>query len=424
MQTIIVALTRPLSLARPALGLALKEVAQTSFGASSLSAHSFAGANLKRAAEVLGNPHQTGSRRGLNTDGRSFEEAPSLSRVANHLPEMRSVSMRYILQYGSQPKDKHMLISARFLHQELPVRLAHRILELSSLPKALAETSHVKQVKSWYSESFAELRRFPEVKDYQDVSDFTQMLRSAYCQRHAYVVPAMAKGVEEYRRGLQVTDSRNTASAQRDLDKDDADIQVFLNNFFLSRIALRFLAGHHIALYDQANGNEGAPPCTPNTIGLIDMKCSPWKVIQDAVNEACEICEESFGRAPEVNLHGSPNITLAFNPEHLRFMVFELVKNSLRATMISDQGGGIPRSDLSQIFKYLYTTARNPLPDVGSDYTCLPNVLAGYGCGLPLSQLHAKYFGGDLQIFSMQGYGTDAYLHLLRLGSDEELLPQ
>ena len=50
-------------------------------------------------------------------------------------------------------------------------------------------------------------------------------------------------------------------------------------------------------------------------------------------------------------------------------------------------------------------------------------VLAGYGFGLPLSRLYARYFGGDLQILSMEGYGTDAYLHLNRLGNVQEPLP-
>lgn len=35
----------------------------------------------------------------------------------------------------------------------------------------------------------------------------------------------------------------------------------------------------------------------------------------------------------------------------------------------------------------------------------------------------SRYFGGDLQIISMEGYGTDAYLHLNRLGNSQEPLP-
>ncbi|CAN0423398.1 unnamed protein product [Discosporangium mesarthrocarpum] len=35
--------------------------------------------------------------------------------------------------------------------------------------------------------------------------------------------------------------------------------------------------------------------------------------------------------------------------------------------------------------------------------------------GLPLSRLYARYFGGSLKLRPMEGYGTDAYLHLHRL---------
>jgi pyruvate dehydrogenase kinase 2/3/4 len=29
-----------------------------------------------------------------------------------------------------------------------------------------------------------------------------------------------------------------------------------------------------------------------------------------------------------------------------------------------------------------------------------------------VSRLYARYFGGDLNVMSSQGYGTDAYVHL------------
>lgn len=57
---------------------------------------------------------------------------------------------------------------------------------------------------------------------------------------------------------------------------------------------------------------------------------------------------------------------------------------------MSDQGGGIPRSGLQRIWTYLYTTARSPLPEVDIDTSNMPAVLAGYGCGLPLSRLYAR----------------------------------
>lgn len=75
---------------------------------------------------------------------------------------------------------------------------------------------------------------------------------------------------------------------------------------------------------------------------------------------------------------------------------------------ISDEGGGIPRSGLSRIFTYLYSTAENP-PDLDEHNEGV--TMAGYGYGIPISRLYARYFGGDLQIISMEGYGM-SILHL------------
>ena len=91
-------------------------------------------------------------------------------------------------------------------------------------------------------------------------------------------------------------------------------------------------------------------------------------------------------------------------------------------TEISDEGGGIPRSEMPMIWSYMYTTAENPIypnPDGEMDNR-IP--MAGYGYGLPLTRLYARYFGGDLILISMEGYGTDAYLHLSRLSDSDEPL--
>jgi len=40
------------------------------------------------------------------------------------------------------------------------------------------------------------------------------------------------------------------------------------------------------------------------------------------------------------------------------------------------------------------------------------NPIAGKGFGLPLSRLYAQYFGGGLDLVSMEGYGTDVFLRL------------
>lgn len=77
---------------------------------------------------------------------------------------------------------------------------------------------------------------------------------------------------------------------------------------------------------------------------------------------------------------------------------------------ISDEGGGIPRSGLPKIFTYLYSTAKNPVDDLVDINAPEGVTMAGYGCGLPISRLYARYFGGDLQIISMEGYGKHFFI--------------
>ena len=95
---------------------------------------------------------------------------------------------------------------------------------------------------------------------------------------------------------------------------------------------------------------------------------------------------------------------------------------------ISDEGGGIPRSNMKRIWSYLFTTA-DPAIQEGMvafnenvDHS-VDSPLAGLGYGLPISRSYARYFGGDLSIMSMEGYGTDAFIYLRRLGDTREPLP-
>lgn len=47
--------------------------------------------------------------------------------------------------------------------------------------------------------------------------------------------------------------------------------------------------------------------------------------------------------------------------------------------------------------------------------------VAGFGVGLPLSRLYARYFGGDVHLSQMYGHGTDVLINLNRLGNQTEL---
>jgi len=155
-------------------------------------------------------------------------------------------------------------------------------------------------------------------------------------------------------------------------------------------------------------------------------------------------------KGPPVDLICPKELSFPYVPGHLSHIVFELLKNSLRAVVercglsdesnlppikvvvvegkeditikISDEGGGIPRSAIPLIWTYMYTTMENQDIDQDFQSTDFKAPMAGFGYGLPLSRLYARYFGGDLRLISMEGYGTDVYIHLNRLSSSMEPL--
>ncbi|XP_057475597.1 pyruvate dehydrogenase (acetyl-transferring) kinase, mitochondrial-like [Actinidia eriantha] len=341
------------------------------------------------------------------------------------------VSLRYMMEFGSTPTHRNLLISAQFLQKELSIRIARRAIELATLPYGLSQKPAILQVRDWYLDSFRDLRSVPEIKDTNDELEFTQMIKMIKV-RHNNVVPTMALGVQQLKKAL------NPKIDYEDMD----DIHQFLDRFYLSRIGIRMLIGQHVALHD--------PNPPPNCVGYIHTKMSPVEVARTASEDARSICLREYGSAPDITIYGDPNFTFPYVPTHLHLMVFELVKNSLRAVQerfmdsdkiappiriivadgiedvtikVSDEGGGIPRSGLPKIFTYLYSTAKNPLDEQSDLLTANVATMAGYGYGLPISRLYARYFGGDLQMISMEGYGTDAYLHLSRLADSQEPLP-
>lgn len=182
----------------------------------------------------------------------------------------------------------------------------------------------------------------------------------------------------------------------------------------------------------------GEIPQKGRHIGCIDPLCDPGSVVMDAYENARFLCDQYYMSSPELKLkqqngvEKNQPIRIVYVPSHLYHMLFELFKNSMRATMehhgpdssnippievtvvngredisvkISDLGGGIPRSHVDHLFKYMYSTAPKPSPSESAP-------LAGYGYGLPISRLYARYFQGDLLLYSCEGYGTDALVYL------------
>jgi pyruvate dehydrogenase kinase 2/3/4 len=281
----------------------------------------------------------------------------------------------------------------------------------------------------------------------QAEQDFGFLLNQLY-QNHSNVLRQMARGILElkYQHPDVLNDSQFAAS-------DEA----FLDRFYMSRVGIRVLAGQYLALRHQLlNDPMGNIP--PEYVGMISKQTSPSRIVQRAVEDATLLCQEQYpGQTPpKVHVSGKMQLTFCYIPTHLHYILLELIKNSMRATMehhahlkdkppilvtiadgtnnedviikVSDQGGGIPRSEMDQIWSYLFTTASSQVQQeffqATQQVVCTENgaILAGLGYGLPLSRAYARYFGGELDLASMEGYGTDAFCHLVRLADRAQLL--
>ncbi len=78
-------------------------------------------------------------------------------------------------------------------------------------------------------------------------------------------------------------------------------------------------------------------------IGSIDKNCEIAPIVESAYLAARDICEYHYMNAPELDfkaVNGVPgdttpaeNISFVYVPSHLYHILFELIKNSMRATI-------------------------------------------------------------------------------------------
>uniref|UniRef100_A0A8C6P725 Protein-serine/threonine kinase n=1 Tax=Nothobranchius furzeri TaxID=105023 RepID=A0A8C6P725_NOTFU len=330
------------------------------------------------------------------------------------------LSIKQFLDFGRENACEKT--SYMFLRKELPVRLANTMREVNLLPDNLLSQPSIRLVQKWYMQSFVELLDYENRKpeDPHTLNDFLEILIEIR-NRHNDVVPTMAQGVIEYKEkfGFDPFSSSN--------------IQYFLDRFYTNRISFRMLINQHTLLF----GND-TNPAHPKHIGSIDPTCSVAEVVSGEFQNFPVIQGRKI-KAPK------KPIQVVYVPSHLFHMLFELFKNSMRATVelhensaeglppvkarvtlgkedlsikISDRGGGVPLRKIDRLFNYMYSTAPTPSLEPGA----VP--LAGFGYGLPISRLYARYFQGDLKLYSMEGVGTDAVIYLKALSSESfERLP-
>lgn len=323
---------------------------------------------------------------------------------------------------GGQIGEAELLKAAQYVHFEATNRVARLTLSLEQLPCGLSHMPSAKATHDRYVESFNDLNATKQPTTPAEERAFRKVVDRVK-RRHLTVAQTLGSAIAELKRETQRNDPLY-------------EIQEALDRFYIARIGIRMLLGQYLAM----------PHSAPGMVGIICEHTAPAGVVREAAAKAAELGRMHCGHAPKISIEGNTDLRFRYIPSHLHHMLLELLKNSVRATClhhagqaklppirviiaggeedvsikVSDEGGGIPRSGLDRIWTYFYTTANTPLSDAIVTDNDIDS-LAGYGVGLPMTRLYARYFGGDLQLMSMEGYGTDAYLHINRVGSHHEV---
>ncbi|KAI5799165.1 putative pyruvate dehydrogenase kinase [Peziza echinospora] len=444
----------------------------------------------------------THSWRGLSNSAcrNSFPQEAPIASLPNLAPSLRwrsstvldsyvekparPISLRQLIFFGGRNLDEtRILNSANYVRTELPTRIAHRIRDMQKLPYVVVTNPHISHVYDLYYKAFENMRKVPEIKSIDDNDKFCAIVKKAL-KEHLSIIPNLAMGVLECKDLLPA-----------------AEIDHFMNKLLRSRISRRVIAEQHLALTDTFNSPFHFPDYSPfqqpnshpDFVGEVFLRCNAKEVVERCGKLAQDLVRERYGAetpVPEIIIEGHLDTTFPYILSHLEYMIGELLRNSIQATIekhhsfsssaaktklppitvlichaphhiifrVSDRGGGIPPEELPHLWSFskgprtqarLENLARVPTmaatmqeliknshthtssaTDIGrpnrpesslSSLTSRPPNLR-LGMGLPMSRVYAEYWAGKLELHSLEGYGTDVFLQISKLGNKSEQL--
>ncbi|KAI8339243.1 branched-chain alpha-ketoacid dehydrogenase [Chlamydoabsidia padenii] len=338
-----------------------------------------------------------------------------LDRYASRKPT--PVTLRQLLFYERHRTHDRLLTSANYVRQELPIRLAHRLREFQNLPFIVGVNPHLQQVYNLYWEAFDRLRAVPPINTLEDNEQFCQLLHTSL-QAHRVVIPQLALGIQQ--------------CPSADLPNDRRD--KFMNATLRSRISRRVLAEQHLILSNYpavfANGMGGV---------MIFQHCSAHRILAKCIQKAITT---STTNKPDIIIDPGPDVDFAYVGDHIEYILYQVLLNAIQQSKqsspiritictnqtdvffrISDQAGGIPPDMYRQLWSFGQRRINNfqhvekwagTVPDRSS--------VPPLGMGLPMSKVYAEYWGGDINLQTLHGWGTDAYVRIPKLGDQMEHL--
>jgi pyruvate dehydrogenase kinase 2/3/4 len=201
--------------------------------------------------------------------------------------------------------------------------------------------------------------------------------------------------------------------------------QAIFDRFYTLTLGSRLLVKEHLSMHDTGTS--------------LISSISPSEVAMKAMTDVKTLAEQQYQRPlPTIDiLTTTPELKTVYIHDHLHQMLYQMLKHSVQSTMelvstshkpsikliiaegqedvtfkLSDEAGGIPQRLMKTLWHW------GPMKHPTQSLEPLPVN------GIPHSRIMARYFGGDLEVMSMEGYGTDMYLHLFRQETAMEQIPE
>eukprot|EP01012_Entosiphon_sulcatum_P015480 TRINITY_DN2042_c1_g1_i1.p1 TRINITY_DN2042_c1_g1~~TRINITY_DN2042_c1_g1_i1.p1 ORF type:complete len:506 (-),score=86.48 TRINITY_DN2042_c1_g1_i1:147-1664(-) len=370
---------------------------------------------------------------------------------------------------AAQSKDQALRITAAFLRRELPIRVAHCLNRLDRFPHGLGGVPSVANVRNLYFQSFKDLRDFaertavqpanvplqtddvePTGVDWSSVpfdearlADFENVLLGI-SSRHGPLT-LTSQGTREMRKRLE-----------RRYGKDDfwenpttKEVQHHLDAFLLQRQGMRLLIAHALTLFEQVRAEKSGAG-DPDVFGIVHRRTRPYDEIARAAEDARVACIRRFGAAPRVEIKGTfPESTVAHIPTIIHRVALQVVADRLYAATqpawkefggnreelvrrlatgppvritvadspqsrdfafkVSDEAGGMSREEVPHVWSYFRNRYAAHDGNGNSEDEEHPDEY-----GLLLARHIARFFGGDILVTSVEHWGTDVVVQMLK----------
>lgn len=223
---------------------------------------------------------------------------------------LQKVSLDRLMRFGAPPLTPSKIVeSAELTRNELSQRLQRRVNAHLSLPYLPASNPHIKQVMSIYRRSLDEINALPPIRTVEDNSALVEALITMVDDA-TDVIGMFANGFKESKRYLS-----------------EEQISSFLNRAIQSRISIRLIAEQHLSL------SKPEKSSSDSRIGIVDKKIKLKKTLESVLEFCAELCEGTYGIAPEWRLLGEVDTEVCFVEMHLQYVLIEVIKNAFRATV-------------------------------------------------------------------------------------------